>query len=324
MPGSGRHVELPGGISAVWVPSVAAGDRRFGGSSRLRSRPVHRELFALDPTWRVPSAERGNTTVVAGSSPSAAAITPSRADEVTFAVPCNSKRSATASRRSSSSASCQPSSSRAESRAAPVCCPVACCRLSAKSLRSLVVHQRSAPEVEQSSGDDVALDLGRASVDGGRPRVEVLRAPLSAVGVVAEEHLSARPSAARSKTDCSAVGEHHLVDRGLGARASRRRPSGTGWPASAPGTRTAARTPRPPQWRSAVRRGRSRAGAPTAGAGTRRGATARCCARTAAGPSRPTSPGRPRRACGRPGPLRRRRRPRRTPGRRSSSPAGAP
>ena len=43
-----------------------------------------------------------------------------------------------------------------------------------------------APEVEQAAGDDVALDLGAAAVDRGRPRVEELGAPPVARRVVAE------------------------------------------------------------------------------------------------------------------------------------------
>ena len=45
------------------------------------------------------------------------------------------------------------------------------------------------PEVEQAAGDDVPLDLRAPAVDRGRPRVEVLGAPPSAVRVVPDGDL---------------------------------------------------------------------------------------------------------------------------------------
>src|SRR6185295_8075854 len=65
------------------------------------------------------------------------------------------------------------------------------------------------PEVQQATRDDVALHFGGAAVDGGRPRVQELGAP---VGVVEFD-------GARQQVACGVVkplfgvGQQHFVDR---------------------------------------------------------------------------------------------------------------
>ena len=130
---------------------------------------------------------------------------------------------------------------------------------------------------------------------------------------------SARPSRARSKIDCSVVARRILsIDVSGPSRSpaaircwvarERARSAKSCWKASP--TSSGRRAPVSAACERAPR---------ACGAGRRRGARGRCCARRAAGPSPPPSPGPRRPACDRRARARRRRRPRRTPRVRGSS-----
>ena len=147
------------------------------------------------------------------------------------------------------------------------------------------------PEVEQAAGDDVALDLGAAAVDGGGTRVEVLGSASAGSPGRRRRRTSApgrRPT--RSKTACSAVATRTLSTDvsapSVSPAASRR------WVAR-DRARKAQRSCGRLAERGRVERARGRcvdqllAGV---GAGRRPGATAPCCARRAAGPWRSAQP----------------------------------
>lgn len=70
------------------------------------------------------------------------------------------------------------------------------------------------PEIEQSAGDDVALDFGGAAVDGGRSRVQVLRAPPAVV-----QFDQARKQVTRGVVEqLFGAGQQHLVDGSVRAK----------------------------------------------------------------------------------------------------------
>ena len=188
-----------------------------------------------------------------------------------------------------------------------------------RRLRSSVV-----PEVEQAAGDDVALDLGSCRRRWSPPASRGTRC--------ANGHCRRRrrcvtaagnASATRSNTACSAVASSTLS---IDVSAPSVSPLGH---AVVRGARAGAE--RVDELRHLAQLGRidqpgvgrveqiSAAG----GAGTRRAATAPCCARTAAGPWRTPTRRLRRRACGRTERARRRRTPRRTPARRASSRSAA-
>ena len=178
------------------------------------------------------------------------------------AAPWCSNSSDTAVRRSSASASCQPRSVEGGvevARRTPSRWRGGC---SARRARAPRRPSSVGPEVEQAAGDDVALDLGAAAVDRGGPGVEVLRAPpLARRRRRRAARSSARPSSGEVEHRLLGGGEQDLVDRGLRARACRRRPCGAGWRATGPGRRTAAGTPRPPRRRRPRPRAPARAAA---------------------------------------------------------------
>src|SRR5580700_1543720 len=84
-----------------------------------------------------------------------------------------------------------------------------------------VRHAPSAvvPEFEEASGDDVALDLGAAAVNGGGARVQEFGAPEPARRVVAQRDLGAQRIAGQLEERLLRRGDQHLVDRGLRTQA---------------------------------------------------------------------------------------------------------
>ena len=111
-------------------------------------------------------------------------------------------------------------SAASRSAPAPWVAAVALARGCARTARGRRRPSAVAPEVEQAPGDDVALDLGAAAVDGGGPRVEELAAPALAVGVVAERSPARRaPSSAEVEHRLLGGRQQHLVDRRLRRRA---------------------------------------------------------------------------------------------------------
>ena len=109
-----------------------------------------------------------------------------------------------------------------------------------EELPVVVVHHRSDAEVEQPAGDDVPLDLRRAAVDGGRPRVQELAAPPLAGRRRRPRPARGpgrRPPGRRAPVRPWPPGPCRSRSRGRGAR---RRPVGTGWPGTGPAGRRGA------------------------------------------------------------------------------------
>ena len=123
------------------------GDDAVGRGQRRRGQPVDESHASR---WTAGGSDRrsgGSTTATRPSAtrPRAAPSNRSSAVEVTPARPWLSNSSETAVRRSSSSASAQPRSSRAASSSVPLLDSVARRMAPSKSSRSRRVHQRSSP-----------------------------------------------------------------------------------------------------------------------------------------------------------------------------------
>ena len=72
--------------------------------------------------------------------------------------------------------------------------------------------------MEQPAGDDVALDLRAAAVDGGGAGVEELGSPAPAGRVVTQRHVGAQAVSHQVEHGLLGRGHQHLVDGGLGAQ----------------------------------------------------------------------------------------------------------
>ena len=119
-----------------------------------------------------------------------------------------------------------------------------------RTARALRRPSAVGPQVEQAAGDDVALDLGAAAVDRGRPRVEELGPPGArwrGRRPAARRRRGRRPPGRTPPARRWPAGSCRPTSRG---RAARPPPAGAAWPATGPGRRRAAGTPRPPRWRS--------------------------------------------------------------------------
>ena len=143
-------------------PCRAAGARSRRRRCRRRSCPARRH------------SPIGGSSTGGASTPSASASTRSSADDVAFAAPWCANSTDTAARASSASASRQPRSSSAASSAAPVWLARGVLEAALEQREVLARRSPVVPEVEQAPGDDVALDLGAAAVDGCGARVEEL------------------------------------------------------------------------------------------------------------------------------------------------------
>ena len=237
------------------------------------------------------------------ATPRASASTQSSAEDVTLAAPCASKSTRDGGGRGRPPARRASRARRARRRAAsPLARLGGTGRTAPRRARARRPPSPVVSEVEQAAGDDVALDLGAAAVDGGRPRVEELGPPAPAGRVVAQRHLRAqrprppgrrRPARPSPRAPCrwrspapsvSPAASRRWVarERARNAQSSSidfaHAPSGRAHPGGAAATSCSA-----------------------AAAGRRRGATARCSARRAAGPWRWPSRRRPGPACGRAG-----------------------
>ena len=201
-----RHFEqAERGVEARAPAGVSAG--QVDGEGRERRRPSAATTSAVlgavecrgaqpSTTHQSPSSRPGgrHRRAAAGRLPTAGvAVTPSAAPAASRAPPTwrssppGSRRARR--RRWGGRHRARPANRDRRGRAssaAPLGGSVACRtpRFEQRTLGRL--HQRSAPEVEQPAGDDVALDLGAAPVDGGRPGIEELGPPALADRVVAE------------------------------------------------------------------------------------------------------------------------------------------